>query len=287
MIDKLLISVDSEGQAGIVRNKIPRSESFFRKIYDKFIANNQSPTYIYGTAQGYENRLQMTLEATAAVECAVEAGVKDIVVRDAGFIRGVASSGLCLIQDKLPPGIRFTTGPTSIHEVAKEGFDAAVFLGMHSMAGTKSGVMAHTYSSVSIIEMCLNGEPVGEIYLEALQLGALNIPVIMVGGDADGCKEAKRFLGDDLATVVTKQGFSDHSAISNHPIDVCNSIKEILSEALIKPLPSLTTLLTDKLTLDVVCTSPKSAKSRAKRYGGKLQSPCSYRIITKSPLDLG
>lgn len=287
MINKLLISIDSEGQAGIVRNSIPKPDNVLKRIFFKLVAKAQSPSFIYGPAQGYENRIQMTLEAAAAAECAIEAGVKDVVIRDGGFIRGVADSGLCLIQDKLPPGIRFTVGPTSIYDVAKEGFDAAVFLGIHAMAGTKSGVMAHTYSSVSIIEMRLNDKPVGEIYLEALQLGVLNIPVIMVCGDADGCEEARRFLGNDLPTVVTKLGLTCHSAISYHPNDVCNSIKATLRETLKKPLPPAVKPLTDKLTLDVVCATAQSAKTRATRYGGKLKSPCSYRIITGSPLDLG
>ena len=98
MINKLLISIDSEGQAGIVRNSIPKPDNVLKRIFFKLVAKAQSPSFIYGPAQGYENRIQMTLEAAAAAECAIEAGVKDVVIRDGGFIRGVADSVCALFK---------------------------------------------------------------------------------------------------------------------------------------------------------------------------------------------
>ena len=173
---KLYIAVDTEGEACITRES--------------------SATAAYGTFQADYLRTVATREAAAAVEGAREAGADDIVVHDSGFIRGVTPIGMVLRYDELPRGIRIALGRAFMKEVAAEGFDAAFLLGHHAMADTPGGVMAHTFSPVTIKGFTLNGRPIGEIGIEALQLGALGIPVVLVTADEAGCREARDLLGD-------------------------------------------------------------------------------------------
>ena len=63
------------------------------------------------------------------------------------------------------------------------------------MAGVEDGVMAHTFSSLAIENMWLNGARIGEIGMEALIFGAFDVPVVMVSGDEAGCQEAREWLG--------------------------------------------------------------------------------------------
>ena len=201
---KLYIAVDTEGEACITRES--------------------SDTAAYGTFQAEYLRTVATHEAAAAVEGAREAGADDIVVHDSGFIRGVTPIGMVLRYDELPRGIRIAMGRAFMKAVAAEGFDAAFLLGHHAMADTPGGVMAHTFSPVTIKGMALNGRPIGEIGVEALQLGALAIPVVLVTADEAGCREARDLLGDiELAPV--KRGLGLHAAVSMHPDDACDLIR--------------------------------------------------------------
>ena len=201
---KLYIAVDTEGEACITRES--------------------SATAAYGTFQADYLRTVATREAAAAVEGAREAGADDIVVHDSGFIRGVTPIGMVLRYDELPRGIRIAMGRAFMKAVAAEGFDAAFLLGHHAMADTPGGVMAHTFSPVTIKGMALNGRPIGEIGVEALQLGALGIPVVLVTADEAGCREARDLLGDiELAPV--KRGLGLHAAVSMHPDDACDLIR--------------------------------------------------------------
>ena len=114
-------------------------------------------------------RQRATEEATAAVLGARETGATDILVHDVGFLRGYSPVGNVLLYDELPRGTRIALGGAPIKQVAAEGFDAAFLLGHHAMAGDPSGVMAHTFSTVSIASVHLNGQPIGEIGIESLQ----------------------------------------------------------------------------------------------------------------------
>ena len=61
------------------------------------------------------------------------------------------------------------------------------------MAGVGDGVMAHTFSSAEIENMWLNGKRIGEIAIEALQIGIFGVPVVMVSADEAGCREAREW----------------------------------------------------------------------------------------------
>ena len=72
------------------------------------------------------------------------------------------------------------------HGIGEDGdgtFAAAAFIGYHAGAGNATGVIAHTYSSATVMEVRVNGQPHNEAGLNAIRLGHFGIPVILVAGD--------------------------------------------------------------------------------------------------------
>ena len=263
---KIYIAVDSEGQACVVRDQ-------------------RGPNGTYGTWQADLIRRQATREAAAAVEGAREAGATAILVHDCGFIRNASPIGQVLHYEDLPRGVRIALGGAPIKRVADASFDAAFLLGHHAMAGVEDGVMAHTFSSVSVKGMWLNGRPIGEIGIEALQLGVFDIPVAMVSGDEAGCREACDFLGD-IEVAAVKRGLAAHQAVSMHPQDACDLIRGKAAQALRRLADFKPFGMAPPYELRVECYTEEQARARAERKRGELVDSTTYVIRTDSPLDL-
>jgi D-amino peptidase len=96
---------------------------------------------------------------------------------------------------------------TEYTEFLEDGCDAALFVGMHAMAGTEDGVMNHTVSGTGWRNLTFNGRPVGETGINAALCGTWNCPVLMVTGDEAACREGRDLLGGGLTTVPVKKGY--------------------------------------------------------------------------------
>jgi len=105
-------------------------------------------------------------------------------------------------------------------------FDAAVFVGYHSCAGTEHGVLNHTLLGKEVQNLLLDGEPIGETRLNALVAGELGVPVAFVAGDDTVCREAERVLGADLPTFAVKDGLDMLVASCLHPEVTAAGIRE-------------------------------------------------------------
>ena len=261
---RVYIAVDSEGSACVVREK--------------------HPDHVYGTWQADFIREQATAEAAAAVEGARDAGADDILVHDAGFIRGASPVGLVLHYDRLPRGIRVCLGGVRVKDAVDSSFDAAVLIGHHAMAGTEDGVMAHTFSSAAVKGMWLNERPIGEIGFEALQIGTFGVPVVMVSADEAGCREAKEWLGN-IEVAPTKRGLGTHQAVSLHPQDACDLIRERTAAALARIGEFRPFSLPPPFEQRLECYTPEQARARCERAGGTMTTPSSFVVRTDSPLD--
>ena len=116
---------DMEGVGGIVKGQQVRADA----------------------AMFEEGRKLYTGEINAAVRGAKAAGATEIVVMDChGAGEGYTFNSL--IPEDLDPACEYVvqeewTGYTGFLE---EGCDAALFVGMHAMAGTRDGVLNHTVS---------------------------------------------------------------------------------------------------------------------------------------------
>jgi D-amino peptidase len=161
----------------------------------------------------HEARRLYTEEINAAVRGAKAAGAKEIVVMDCHGAGGDYTFN-SLLPDLLDPACEFVVQSewTEYTEFLEQGCDAALFVGMHAMAGTADGVLSHTVSGQAWQRLQFNGVEVGETGINAALCGQWGCPVLLVTGDRAVCREGRELLGDGLTTVEVKVGLGRYSA---------------------------------------------------------------------------
>jgi D-amino peptidase len=100
---------------------------------------------------------------------------------------------------------RLIMGPLPVGMTLERKYTAVAFVGQHAMANVPDGVMAHSYSSLGIQNMKLNGKPVGEIETRVALAGHFGTPVIFLSGDAAAARELREIVPDAEVAVV-KEG---------------------------------------------------------------------------------
>ncbi|HJR17791.1 MAG TPA: M55 family metallopeptidase [Gemmatimonadales bacterium] len=207
---RVYISVDMEGVAGVAHeDQTDPTEPRHAGEYNRF-------------------RKLMTHEANAAIAGALEAGAKSILVNDSHWLMRNL-----LAEDLNPAAELLSGGPKrlSMVEGIDTGFDAAMFIGYHARAGTQNATIDHTYTS-RVYEARLNGEPVGELGLNAALAGVHGVAVALVSGDGALAAEARALLGDAVETVVVKDAVGRFAARSLAPSVACERIRQGAAAAL-------------------------------------------------------
>jgi D-amino peptidase len=176
-----------------------------------------------------------TEEINAAVRGSFDGGATEVVVMDCHGAGGGWTFN-SLIPDLLDPRCDFVVQNewTEYTEFLEQGCDAALFVGMHAMAGTPDGVMNHTVSGTGWRSLSFNGTVVGEAGINAALCGTWGCPVLMVTGDQAACREATALLGDGLTTVAVKQGLGRFSARHIAPVRARELIQKGAATALSK-----------------------------------------------------
>src|ERR1035438_10927723 len=104
-------------------------------------------------------------------------------------------------------------------------FAGVAYVGQHSRANVRGGIMAHSYSSLGTQNMLLNGKPVGEIDVIAAMAGHFGTPVIMLSGDQAAANELHEIVPNaDLAVV--KEGIGRYTCISLSASAARDAIRE-------------------------------------------------------------
>src|SRR6478735_7570716 len=119
-----------------------------------------------------EGRKLYTGEINAAVRGARAGGATEIVVMDChGAGKGWSFNSL--LPEELDEGCEFVVQKawTEYTGVLEDGCDAALFIGMHAMAGTSDGFMSHTVSGTQWRSVWFNGTEVGETGINAALCG--------------------------------------------------------------------------------------------------------------------
>jgi D-amino peptidase len=207
---QVYISVDMEGVAGVVHeDQTDPIDPRHAGEYNRF-------------------RRLMTSEANAAVEGAFAAGATRVLVNDSHWrMRN-------LLAEELHPGAELLSGGPklgSMVEGVDQGFDAAMFVGYHAMAGTAHAVIDHTYSG-TVHAVRLNGRPAGELAINAGLAGHHGVPVVLVSGDQALGAEARELLGESVETVVVKHAVGRFAARSVSPAESRRLIREGAAAAL-------------------------------------------------------
>jgi D-amino peptidase len=180
-----------------------------------------------------EGRKLYTEEINAAVRGAKAVGATEIVVMDCHGA-GEGWDFNSLVHDLLDPDCDYVVQSqwTEYTAFLEQGCDAALFVGMHAMAGTAEGVMSHTVSGRDWWQLTFNGQLAGETAINAALCGTWGCPVLFVSGDEATCAEARDLLGAGVTTVAVKQGIGRHSARNVAPQRARRLIEAGVKEAL-------------------------------------------------------
>jgi D-amino peptidase len=210
---RVYISIDMEGLAGVAH---PQQVAFGRDVdrvdYDR-------------------SRGLMAAEANTAIDAAFAAGAREVVVNDSHWqMRNLRA-------EDLDPRARLVIGdkPLSMTQGVGEGpdgaFDAAAFIGYHAGAGHPTGVIAHTYSSATVMDVRVGGVSHNEAALNAIRLGHHGVPVVLVSGD-DALADEVEALLPWAERVVVKHGLGYSLADSLSPTEAAGAIGAGMRRAL-------------------------------------------------------
>jgi D-amino peptidase len=202
----IYISCDMEGVAGIC---------------DWDYAVRDRMDYAHG-------RMLMIKECNAAIEGALEAGAKKIVVNDShdGMVN--------LLPEEMHPEAELILGRNKTYSMMQginRNFDAALFIGYHAGVGQKYGTLAHSYSS-RVLHLSVNGISLNEAGINAFLAGAYGVPLVALSGDDVLAREMKKMI-PQAKTIVVKKGMGRKAAQSIHPSKAREKIKKGIMEVLI------------------------------------------------------
>jgi D-amino peptidase len=202
---QVYISVDMEGVAGVVHVDQTRR-----------------------TGHDYEQaRRWMTQEANAAIAGAFEADATAVLVNDShGDMRN-------LLLDELDARAEVITGslkPLSMVQGVGTAHGVALFVGYHAGAGSRAGILDHTYFGKVVARCRVGGRDFDETALNASVCGTYGVPVGLVTGDTTVCTRAKELLGN-VETVAVKEAFSRYSARGMLPKNACAEIRAAAARA--------------------------------------------------------
>lgn len=203
---KIYVSVDMEGISGIV---LPQQLQRGEALYE-------------------EARHLLTKEVNAVVEGLLEAGATDIYVKDAH------SSGFNFLVEQLHSEATYCLGATKIPERFPDldsSFDGAMLIGYHAMGGVGKAIRDHTMSSRGWQSIHLNGKPIGEIAMDSMLFGLHDVPVLLVTGDNQTCKEAKEEI-ENVEVYETKKAFARHAGLIKAPKRVRQELQTQIKKAI-------------------------------------------------------
>jgi D-aminopeptidase len=172
----VFISTDIEGTAGIV---------------DWQQVLGPGPEYELG-------RQLLTDEVNAAIDGAVEAGARHILVNDAHWTMQNMRPGALHHEASYLSGKH---KPLYMMEGLDATFDAVFMVAYHGGISAERAILSHTYNPFAVWEARLNGVPVGESALNALVALHHRVPVVLITGDDATAAEAQPFM-PGIETVV-------------------------------------------------------------------------------------
>lgn len=206
---KVYVSVDMEGIWGVVHGNQVSADS---------------PEYSAA-------RKWMVEDVNAVISGLLEAGVQEVVVNDShGSMRNI------LAQD-INPKVSLISGspkPLSMMEGIDETYSGVIFIGYHAMAGSASSILDHTISGAAVYSIKINGQEMPELGINAAIAGYFRVPVIMLSGDAETCRQARNILGENLVTVAVKEGVGRLAAKMLPRETALQKLKEGAKEAVSK-----------------------------------------------------
>lgn len=169
----------------------------------------------------------LTAEINAAVQGFYDGGAGEVIVWD-GHDGSQTLSTLTI-----HPRAKLVMGGLGASMLMERKFSAVAIVGQHSKANVRGGIMAHSYSSLGIQTMKLNGKAVGEIDVIAAMAGHFATPVIMVSGDKAAVAEMREIVPDAEFAAV-KEGLGRYACISESAENAQRMIKAAAQRSVAK-----------------------------------------------------
>jgi D-amino peptidase len=202
---RVFISVDMEGISGLT----------------------DSDEMVFEGREYERGRRLITGDLNAAIEGAFAGGATEVVVNESHWMmRNLLTEDV----DPRAEVIRGNIKRGCMVEGLDESFDAMLLVGYHSKHGTPFGVMNHTMLGKEIQNIYLNGDPVGEMAINAAYAGQMGVPVALVTGDQTAVEEAQQTFGD-IETATVKEGRGRFTAKLLHPSVGQERIREAAKRA--------------------------------------------------------
>lgn len=206
-----------------------------------------------------ELRQLLTGEINAAVDGFLAGGAGEVIVWD-GHDGSQTLSTLTI-----HPRARLVMGSLPASMLMDRHFSAVAYVGQHSKANVRGGIMAHSYSSLGIQNMLLNGKPVGEIDVIAAMAGHFGTPVIMLSGDQAAANELREIVPQAELAVV-KEGIGRYTCISLSAPAARDTIREAARRSVAKIATIKPYTVPGPITLQIEYTTrnslPPDAESR-------------------------
>ena len=178
-----------------------------------------------------ELRQLLTGEINAAVDGFLAGGADEVIVWDGH------DGSQTLSAVTIHPKARLLIGEIGPSMLLERHFSAVAYVGQHSKADTRGGIMSHSYSSLGIQNMLLNGKPVGEIEVIARLAGHFGTPVIMLSGDQAAANELHEIVPQAELAVV-KEGIGRYTCISLSAA----AARDVIREAARRSVPKIGTI---------------------------------------------
>lgn len=257
---KVYISVDIEGAAGITH-------------WDEAEIGKE----------GYpEYREQMTVEAVAACEGALNAGATEILVKDAHW------SARNIFPERLPEEARLIRGwngePFSMIQNLDSSFRAAAMVGYHSGAGAGGNPLAHTMTDKDA-KILINGELTSEYLLHRNAAAMRGVPVVFLSGDKNLCDTAEA-TNRAVHTVATKDG-AGGSTTSMHPQAAARQIRDGVEAALRDDDAYTLPVLAEHFEIEVWFGEHEDAYTASYYPGARLSDPHCVVMETDDYYEIG
>ncbi len=154
-----------------------------------------------------ELRQLLTGEVNAAVQGFLDGGADEVIVWD-GHDGSQTLSALTI-----HPRARLLIGALGATITLERHYSAIAFVGQHPQANVRGGIMAHSYSSLGIQTMRVNGKAMGEIETRAALAGAFDTPVVFLSGDVAAVDELHAIV-PQAETVAVKEGLGRYTCLS-------------------------------------------------------------------------
>lgn len=174
-----------------------------------------------------EMKQLLTGEINAAVQGFFDGGASEVVVWD-GHDGSQTLSTLTI-----EPRAKLLMGALGPNMLLERRYSAIAFVGQHARANSPHGVMAHSYSSLGIQNILMNGKPVGEIETRTALAGWFGTPVIFLSGDQVAAEQLSQIV-PDAVTAVVKEGLSNYACISLSAESARRLIRERATAAMSK-----------------------------------------------------